>query len=192
MAQDGNLPFDRGTTFKDGFTASTAVPHVALQIAGNAYQTNDDSEDGHDTGQVIELMPVVNRSGGALTLSRAGVRISTLNTHAINDSVNKAGPANNTAGNGLNYAWVPDDRYTSGQSIGQGDLFYVIKRGAAKCRMSTRGGNNIIAANDALCWTTGGTLRDVATLANAQVVAIALETATTANVQKLVRVIQQG
>lgn len=186
MAQDGNLPFDRGTTFKDGFTASTAVPHVALQIAGNAYQTNDDSEDGHDTGQVIELMPVVNRSGGALTLTRTGVRISTLNTHTIGNSVNGVG----AAGHGTRSAWLPDDRYTSGQSIGQGDVFYVTKRGLSKARLSTRGGN--ISVNDQLCWTTGAKLRAVRTFSNPAVVAIALQAATTELVQKLVKVVQQA
>lgn len=183
MAQDGNLPFDRGDTFKGGFTAASSIPQVSLSIAGNAYQTTDDST-GHNTGQVIELMPVVNRAGAALTLTRTGVRISTLNSHAVNDSVNGVG----AAGHGTRSAWIPDDRYTSGQSIANGDVFMVAKRGPMKVRCSTRGGN--ISVNDQLCWTTGAKLRAVRTFSNPHVVAIALQAATTELVQKMVNVIQ--
>lgn len=185
MAQDGNLPFDRGATFKDGFTASAAVPHVALQIAGNAYQTIDDSEDGHGTGQVIELMPVVNRAGASITLTRTGVRISTLNSHTVGDSVNGVG----AAAHGTFSAWLPDDRYASGTVITDGDVFHVVKRGPALARLSTRGGN--IAVNDQLCWTTGAKLRAVRTFSNPAVVARAMQAATTELVQKMVQVIQQ-
>lgn len=186
MAQDGNLPFERGDTFKGGFTASTAVPHVALQIAGNAYQTNDDAEDGHDTGQVIELMPVVNRATATLTLTRTGVRISTLNSHTVGDSVNGVG----AAAHGTRSAWLPDDRYASGKTVAVGDVFYVAKRGIMRARMSTRGGN--IAVNDQLCWTTGAKLRAVRTFSNPAVVAIAMQAATTELVQKVVKVVQQA
>lgn len=187
MAQDGNLPFERGATFKDGFTASTAVPRASLSIAGCVYPTVDD-QDGHNTGREVELMPVVNRTGSALTLTRMGLRASTLNSNAPFHSVNVAGSLGGSALTNGGFGYVPDDRYTSGQSIPAGDIMYVIKRGPGRVRASTRGGS--IAAHDRVCWTTGGSLRAVRTLAtNPLVVAIAGEAATTANVVKLFNVV---
>lgn len=188
MAQDGNLPFDRGDTFKGGFTASTAVPHVALQIAGNSYQTNDDATNGHSTGQVVELMPIVNRAGAALTLTRSGLRASTLNSHTPFDSVNVAGGPGVAALTMGGHGFIPDDRYSSGASIPAGDIFYAVKRGPALARVSTRGGTIAVGAH--LCFTTGGTLRPISTFAGQRIVqAIAMQAATTANVQKLVNVV---
>lgn len=184
MAQDGILPFERGDTFKGGFTASAAVPAVAASIAGNEYEVIDDAE-GHATAQAVVLVPVINRSGAALTLNRRGCRASTLNSHSAFEAVNSTGANAHTTGM---RAYQPDDRYTSGQTIAPGDIFLTVKKGPCTARMSTRGGS--IAVNDKLTYTTGLKLRKAGANTNHDIVAYAMQAATTENVQKLVNMCQ--
>jgi hypothetical protein len=185
MAQDGILPFERGDTFKGGFTASSDVPAVAASIAGNEYEITDDAGDGHGTAQALVLVPVGNRSGSTLTLKRAGCRASTLNSHSAFEAVNASGGNVHTTGA---RAYQPDDRYTSGQTIAPGDIFLTVKKGPANARMSSRGG--AIAVNDKLTYTTGLKLRKAGANTNHDIVAYAMQAATTENVQKLVNMCQ--
>lgn len=179
MAYDNSLPFERGVTWKDGNTASTAVPNV--NMAGRVFPTGDDESvvgKGHNSAIPIKLVVLANRSGGNVTLSRTGLRFSTLTSTTPYTAVNGAAAVGARG-------FIPDDRYTSGQVIANGDLFYGVKEGIARARMSTRGGN--IAVNDSLSFTTGSKLRKVAT--SAVVIAQAMEACTTENVSKNVNVI---
>jgi len=183
MAFDQSLPFERGKTWKDGNTGITATPNV--QFLGTVFPTTDGESDintGHNTGRSMELRAIVALA--ATTLTKRGLRASTLNTQSSYWGFNGSG--DNGVGTGS--AFVPDDRYDSGTAIAQGDIIYAIARGPARVRCSVTAGN--WAVGSPLSWTGGGNLRIAGTATgNHHIVAIAREVATTVNVAKLVDVI---
>lgn len=186
MAQDGILPFERGTTFKDGFTASHAVPAVAASIAGSEFPVVDDSE-GHGTGQTVVLMPLIAQTG--ITINRRLVRASSLNTRSAFQAVNGSAAAGGSTGIVLGgLAYLPDDRYTSGTSIVAGDIFHVVKKGPCLANLNTRGGNIIVG--DRLVAQTGGHLRKASGTTEQHVIAIAMDTCNRVSATKMVNVVR--
>lgn len=183
MAWDNSLPFERGVTWKDGNTASTAVPNVYL--GGRVFPTGDNESvvnKTHGGSMVQELVALVNRASASVTLSRTGLRVCTLNTISPGSSFNGlVGSAADAARGG----WIPDDHYTSGQVIAVGDVMYGVARGIVKARMTTRGGSIIVG--DPLSFSTGGKLRKLGT--SQCVIAVAMEACTTELVNKNVRVV---
>lgn len=184
MAFDNVMPFERGTTWKDGNTASTAVP--AVNIHGAIYENRDDESEvdyGHRSAAPIRLRATVNRSGSTITYGYTGLRYSTLTSVAPLTAVNGAVAAAAIGG------CLVDDRYSSGFTIAAGDIFWSVAGGPVRARMSTRGGS--ISVGNPLSFTTGAKLRAMRT-SEGKIIAEALEACTTEGVIKLCNVVPRG
>lgn len=200
MALDNSLPFMRGSTWKDGNTASTAVPNIAC--LGAAYPTTDGGENvvkpnpihagatnvkyavvgGHGTGMAMELKVIANLSGSAISLTRAGLKASTGNTNKPGYGINVT-PGD--GGLGTTLAYLADDAYASGTTIAAGDCFYAVAKGPVLARVSVT--PTAIVRGDPLVWNGSGRLRKAGTNANNHsIVATAMISATTNNTTKLV------
>lgn len=183
---DRTLPFQRGTTWKDGNTASTSTPNVT--VAGQSYDSSETDREvgtGLATGHATRLIAL--RAIGVpatITQDYIGWPMSTASTIAVGTGYR----ANTHTGPSGGRFYLLDDAMATGAQVAQGDIAYFVEKGPARARVSVT--YSAILRGDQLVFMTRGALRKARTLIDADefVYAVAMDAATTTGVRKQVLV----